>query len=431
MRDGSGETPARTTRLESGLTLVTLDHVGPRDAAIVFSVRAGSRDETAATNGISHLLEHMTFRGCDAYPTARALNLAVEELGGHLDAVTSAETTSYELSLPDEHLAEGLVRFARIVGSPTLVGLELEKRVLREEILEDLDDDERNVDVDDLARRTMFGDHPLGLSIAGTLESVEAIDEAALRAYRRRHYVTANASLALVGPRASKLAEVAARAFEGLRVGERPGREPAPAPGSHASATRWGYVEDVGSQSAVRLSYPAVSETHPDRVVVELLVRLLDDGMASRLPARLRDELGLVYDGFASLETFEDAGVLDLGASCSHDAVERVVRELAALAANLEGTLEPEEVARAKRRAVYDVERLADDSLSLATRYADAALRGASESLTERVASIEAVRQDDLRRVAAAVFDPRRAHLCVVGALGSRGEDRLARMLKS
>ena len=135
-------------------------------------VRAGSRYEDAPTNGLSHLLEHMVFRGTATHPSSYAFNRVIEDLGGSLDAATQVDSTSFELEVPPENVLAGMAPFAEIFRAPVFADLETEKRILREEILEDLDEDERDVDAENIARALLYGEHPLGYSITGSLANV-------------------------------------------------------------------------------------------------------------------------------------------------------------------------------------------------------------------------------------------------------------------
>lgn len=425
LASGAKGAPRRSI-LQNGLEVVSSPRPGLHDAAILFGVRAGSRYEPPHQNGISHVLEHMMFRGCEAFPSSRALNLAIEELGGTLDAATHVDFTTYELALPEETFLEGVSRFAEILRAPLLLDLQLEKKILREELLEDLDERGVDVDVDNLSRRLLFGDHGLGSTITGTIADVERLEVPDLRRFLGRHYVGANAVIAAAGP----LDEDAFHALAQERFGFfAPGERTVavPPPSFRGPRERFAFVRDPGSQSDVRLCFPAFGEGHPDLVALELLLRVLDDGMGSRLPHRLRDELGLVYDAFASLDPYEDSGVVDLGGSVEHDKVLDLLNELGALTDRLcDAKVPDDELRRVRRRYQWDLDRALDDAHGLAAFHVVRSLFRVPESLADLHEAADRVTADDLQRVAQTLFVKGAAHVAVVGALNNRSRDRVA-----
>lgn len=422
---GGAKGAPQRTELANGLEVVSSVRPGLHDAAILFGVRAGSRYEPAEFNGISHVLEHMMFRGCDAYPSPRALNLAIEELGGTLDAVTHVDFTTYELTLPAETFLEGVARFGEILRAPLLLDLALEKKILREELLEDLDEDGHDVDIDNLSRRLLFGRHGLGHTITGTLEGIERLGVDDLRRFLARHYVAKNAVLAAAGPfDEAAFHGVVRQQFGSMASGERTAAVAPPA--FDPRRDRFAFVRDPGSQSDIRMCFPAFGEGHPDLVALELLLRVLDDGMGSRLPHRLRDELGLVYDAFASLDPYEDAGIVDFGGSVEHGKVLDLLRELSALTDRLRDERVPEdELARVRRRYQWDLDRTLDDAHGIASFHAVRSLFRVPDSIAGLHEAADRVSPDDLLRVARTVFAPGAMHVAVVGGMTAKAQDKV------
>ena len=143
--------PYRVARslLPNGLRLLTIETPHLHSASICLYVRAGSRYERQETNGLSHFLEHMLFRGSARYPSSFALNLAIEELGGTLYAETGRDYSLYQISLHPGHVARGMEILGDLFASPTFRDIDLERKIIVEEILEDLDDRGRNINLDD------------------------------------------------------------------------------------------------------------------------------------------------------------------------------------------------------------------------------------------------------------------------------------------
>src|SRR5690606_34012217 len=189
----------RRERLSNGLPVILAPLPHLHTVQVVFSVRAGSRFESPGDSGLSHVVEHMIFRGSSSRPTSAALNLAIEELGGTLDAATHVDFTELSLSLPSSQLEEGLMRLAEIVAAPVFADFEVEKKILREELLDDLDAGGRDTGVGNFARRPLFGARPLAQSTTGPLDNVMRFSLDALRRHHHRHYAAKNASIAIAG----------------------------------------------------------------------------------------------------------------------------------------------------------------------------------------------------------------------------------------
>ena len=141
-------TDHRTTTLPNGLRVIACPQPQLHRAHVALYVRVGSRFETPETNGISHFLEHMLYRGTSRLPSAHAVNLAFEQLGGYLYAATQTDFGVFSCTLPPESLREASALFGEVIRSPSFRDIEVEKGIVCEEILEDLDDEGRQVDAD-------------------------------------------------------------------------------------------------------------------------------------------------------------------------------------------------------------------------------------------------------------------------------------------
>src|SRR5271165_3281063 len=188
-------TAYRTERLSNGLRTLVVPQPQLHRAHVAMWARVGSRFENQATNGISHFLEHMIYRGTPRIPSAHAVNLAFESLGGSLFASTQVDHGIFSLSLPPESLDEACELFGEVLSQPAFLDMDIERGIVLEEILEDVDDEGRQVDSDNLSRALIYGDHPLGFTITGGESHVRGFDETILRAHHARHYTGGNAVL--------------------------------------------------------------------------------------------------------------------------------------------------------------------------------------------------------------------------------------------
>src|SRR3984885_7614415 len=154
--------------LPNGLRVVVAPLPKLNRAHVALWARGGSPCETRQDNGISHFLEHMIYRGTRRVPSAHAVNLAFERLGGSLYASTQVDHGIFSLSLPAESLGQACALFGEVLSQPAFLDIDIERGIVLEEILEDLDDEGRQVDPDNLSRELIYGDHPLGYTITGT-----------------------------------------------------------------------------------------------------------------------------------------------------------------------------------------------------------------------------------------------------------------------
>ncbi len=187
-------------QLPNGLRYAVMANGEPQErAALRLLVEAGSLHETEEQRGLAHFLEHMIFRGTEQHPNAYDLNMAVEKLGGNLFAATGPDSTEFGITLPTECLVSGAQLLAEVVTKPIFRDMEIERRIITEEIREDLDEEGKPIDVDFLSRRRLWPEHPLGHAVTGPLENAMAFTGEDIRAHFIKHYVAENAVVCLSG----------------------------------------------------------------------------------------------------------------------------------------------------------------------------------------------------------------------------------------
>jgi predicted Zn-dependent peptidase len=392
--------------------LLSLPMAHARHAALVVGVRVGSRHEPAHLGGISHFLEHMLFRGTAEHPTSYEQNFAFESLGGTLDAATSGEATIFSTSVPRDAAADAVSLIAEMFRRPVMAGLELERNVVREEILDTLDENAQLVDPDELVARALFGAHPLGRSIGGSVESIGAIQEGDLRAWHRRHYVGENVVIALAGAFPPRALAAVRRELGTIRRGRRSRVEPA---GPARSQVRHEVVRTTGSQVDVRVAFRAPGATDPRFTSLSMLARILDDGMSARVFRTLVEDRGLAYEAFGDLDPYADASILSLGAACRPESTVAVAEALLELAAGARGPLGPGELARVRTRALFELSLARDQPEAMADVLLGAELRGDDLSIDELEARARATTEADLVAVARDTFRPEALTVVAVG----------------
>jgi len=430
LREGAGERPFEVTTLSNGLRVVVCTQPQLHRAHVALYVRVGSRFEAPATNGLSHFLEHMLYRGTPKLRTAHEVNHAFESLGGYLYAATQTDFGVFSVSLPSESIAEATALFGDVLMHPTFEDIEIEKGIVCEEILEDVDDDGRQVDADNLSRSMIYPSHPLGYTITGDEKRVRSFTRAMLQAHHARHYNAVNSVLAFSGAVDPKQAfDLAEKCFGALPAGTAIETQ---APVHTQKKPRVEIVENVSSQTELRVCFRAVPEASEHRPAMDMLMRIIDDGMSTRLYHRICDDKGLCYDVSAGFDGYEDDGVLDFAAGVQHSRSTVVAREIVDLVGELatKGPTE-DELAKARRRNAWEVRSMLDSPEDLAGFYAGGLLFDRFETPEARLAANAAVTTDRLKAMAELVAQPDRLNVLAVGLLEKGEDNRLTDYVKA
>jgi predicted Zn-dependent peptidase len=406
------------------VTIVVPRHELQR-AHLALYVRVGSRFEDKQTNGLSHFLEHMLYRGTPRLPSAHQVNLAFERLGGFLYAATHTDFGVFSVTLPPESMDEASSHFGELLRDPLFADIEIEKGIVCEEILEDLDDEGRQVDADNISRALIYPTHPLGFTITGDEARVRSFDDAMLRAHHARHYVAKSSVLVYSGPVDEDAAlAMGERDFAWMPPGE---RIVGGLPEHTQKKPRYKRVENSSSQTELRVCLRAPSEHSRERPVIEMLMRILDDGMSTRLYHRICDAGGLCYDVSAGYDGYEDDGIIDFAAGVIHERAPLVTREILKMLEELGETGPTEqEMDKARRRVAWDTRGMLDSAEELGGVYAGGYLFGRFETPAERLKANLAVTADQVRDLVRSIARPENLNVVAVGLVEGDAAKRLA-----
>jgi predicted Zn-dependent peptidase len=304
--------PVRITRLDSGLTVVSERLAHCATVSLGVWIGAGSRHEGEGEHGLSHLLEHMAFKGTKRR-TAKALAEEIEAVGGDINAATSIEYTCYTARVMEDDLPLAVDMLSDILINPLFDAEELarEKQVILQEIAA-VNDTPDDLVYDAFIARAYPG-QPMGRPILGTPETVEALTADDLARYLQQHYVPSRMVVAAAGAvdhgRLVALAEAAFAPFAG-----RPAPEPAPAGIYAGGETR---LTDDHEQMHLVLGFPGVDFTAGRNYPLQIFSGLLGGGISSRLFQEVREERGLAYAIDAFHWPFSDTGLFGIGAGCA------------------------------------------------------------------------------------------------------------------
>ncbi|MCL2011357.1 MAG: insulinase family protein [Cystobacterineae bacterium] len=404
---------ARKTLLPNGLTLVSLHMPHLQSALLSVYVRVGSRHETVHNNGVSHLLEHLFFRGSSRFPNARKMNLAIEWVGGSLNAVTMRDLSYYYTACHPTGVETALRILGKMLSTPQLAKLSVEKQIVLEEMLDEVDDKGEDIDLDNLSKMQLFKGHPLAFKIAGTPQSLVHISKKQLLSHYKRHYVAANMVLGVASPLpCEKIIHAAQKAFLHIPRGERVEESPPPPP----VGPRLLYVPRNESQLLFRLSFLTVPENHEHHLHLHLLQRILDDGLSSWLPFEVVEKRGLAYSVDTLLEGFSDVGIFNIDSAATPNRAPQVVECILKTVAKLcHSKLPIEELRRAKRRKHMQLDFAKDSPGELLSRLAATELFHHPESFEERAQRIRKIKTRELVSLAREVFCKKNLWAVAVG----------------
>ena len=351
--------------LESGLRIVSQQLPNSESVSILISVQAGSRNEQKGQYGVAHFAEHMLFKGTGKRPSPLLVSSPIESTGGFLNASTGYESTNYWCKVPENHFRTGIEILQDMMQNSLLNEEEInsERRVIIEEIktIEDYPDSKTALNLDKL----MWPDSALGRDIAGSIQSVENINQETIRAFLDDFYLPTNTVISIAG---NLDHDKSIQSIDQLFLTH-------PFPGSQLKISP---IENVQNsvkldlekraieQIHIHLGYPGVSITHPDRYALDMLNVILGDGMSSRLFQEIRERLGLVYDIESGITHLQDVGDLRITLAVDKnryiDAIKAILTEVENLKTGLEGS----EVVRAKQILKGRMRLRMDDSQAVA-----------------------------------------------------------------
>ncbi|HSK92591.1 MAG TPA: pitrilysin family protein [Candidatus Angelobacter sp.] len=420
--------------LPNGLRVVTQTMPASRSASVALFVPVGSRHEDERRAGLSHLLEHLVFKGTRGHPEAGGVSQTVEGVGGSVNASTDRELTVFSAKVPAGRVAVALEAVSELAMRPLLRGRDLtaEKPVIADEIRMYVDSPSDHVFT--LFDELLYGRHPLGREIAGSIGSVRRASHEAVVAHWAAGYRTDAMVLSVAGAIDHEEVVRSASAWHldgpdaprpiASLPDPAPAPEPAPPGALRVSRRRL-------SQGNLCIGMPGLARGDPDRWALELLGAILGDGMGSRLFMELRERRSLVYDVSTFSATYADTGTIGVHAGFDPDDADEVIRAiLEQLDRIAVDRVAPAELDRARAYTRGRLELRMEDSGAVA------GWLGTGETLLPRILAVEevierleAVTVDQLLEVAGRILAPGRARLALLGPFGSRS--RFERLLRA
>jgi len=388
------------TRFPNGLTAIVKETPGTQVATVQIWVRAGSVYEEPREAGITHLIEHMIFKGTATRGPGEVAG-AIESMGGQINAYTSFEHTVYHATLTAKNWSDALEVLSDAVLNSTFEAeeLEREKKVVLEEI--GMRKDRAGIVLFQELMAHAYTTHPYRLPVSGSRESVSAISRDDILAYLKKHYLPANFTVVVVGDVRAPEVMDRVQSLMGGRAGEETAAYALPREPEQKETRLFTLTEDV-NQTQMALAFAGPAFRSKDTAVLDVLTSILAGGEASRLYTRLRNDKGLVYRIDGSTFAPRDPGLIEFTATLEAEQLAAAIREtLTELFRLKHAKVSDEELERAKRNLESDF------IFNLERADGQARVLGSFELLTgdpredRYLDQIRAVNKDDIQRVAA------------------------------
>ncbi len=412
---------ARQLELKNGLPVLVfpLNHL--HTVEISLFVRMGCRFETQRTNGISHLIEHVLFRGTRTDPNSHKFSSRVESLAGDLTAATYRDFAYFNLSLPPESFSDGLRLFSQMFTQPVMEGFEKEKGVILEELLEDTNEYGENINIVDISRSVLFKGHPLGLKVGGEPDNIERFTLKQVRAHLDRFFCAKNTVLSISGAVPLGLEDKLRRCpLSRLHTGKSVKYKPFKPKDRGRSKFVFHHAhKDV--QLAVQINFRGLTEDHPKFLYFVLLSRILGEGISSRLYRAVCEKSGLAYTVDASLDIFADTSLMDIDFLSSPEKALRATRlVLKEINRVRENGVTQAEVNKVKRRGLHMLRSLYDNPFALARWYGVPYLYGKERMIEKVMSELESLDRDEFWKTAQKLFRRSNLWIHILGELDDK-----------
>ncbi len=398
--------------LDNGLRVLTAPMPHAQSVSCVVMLAAGSRYETAETNGIAHFAEHMFFKGTERRPTARDIAGEIDSIGGEFNAFTGKEYTGYYVRCAAETRDTALDVLVDMLRNSRFDAEEIERE--KGVIIEEMNmyfDTPRDF-IGGVYESLLYGDQPLGWDIIGRKETVRGATQETFAEYTDKWYRPNRMVVGMGGQIGAGLKE----RLEGLLGDMEPRETGSPKPVSPNGAGRVKVHTKASDQAHIVLGVRSRPLIDPDRYVLQILATVLGGGMSSRLFTEVRERRGLAYYVFGTNHAYTDAGSLYAQSGVDikriDEAVTTIVEQFRLLADEAVPADELEKARNfAKGRFVLQLES-PHGTIMFGLRRA--VLEGHAEEPKAVLDAIDAVTAEDVQRVAREIVDDG-FHLAVIG----------------
>jgi len=402
----------RLTTLDTGVRIVTEAMPSVRSVSLGFWIAAGSRGETDEQAGLSHLIEHLLFKGSANYSSLE-IDQIFDGMGAELNAGTGKETTSVYARVIDEHLPKAFDVIADMVFRPTFSDIDAERAVILEEIAMYEDDPQEKIF--DLLGESVFGTHPLGRAIIGTASVIAETPASEIGAFHQLRYTPSNIVIAAAGSvDHDRLVELAR---ERIHLAGAPAAPPAVAAAPDAHRASRLFERKDTEQFHICIGGPGISRHDDRRFSLRVLDTIFGGTSSSRLFQEVRERHGLAYSVYSFTSAFHDSGQVGLYVGTRPDNLQQAMRIVAGELDRVRATpATADELTRAKENLKGRVLLALESTGARMNRLGSEILADTPLlDLDEVVARIDAVSVSDLEELAEELWDPSRLSIAGIG----------------
>lgn len=402
----------RETTLSSGLRVATDTMKGVETTSVGVWVDAGARNESLELNGVSHMLEHMAFKGTKRR-NARGIAEEIEAVGGHLNAYTSREQTAYFARVVADDLPLAVDILADILQNSTFEEQELERE--RAVIVQEIGQTQDTPDdlIFDQLQEVAFPSQSLGRSILGTVERVNGFDRRTLRSYMTAHYRAPGMVVVASG-------KVDHDAFVSLVESEFGGLGNGPGKTCEVGKYQGGdwREEREFEQVHLTLGFPGLSFGDADFSAAQLLSTVLGGGMSSRLFQEVREVRGLAYSVFSFSSSYKDCGLFGVYAGTGQGEIEELVPVICDQLLEITKGISEEELSRAKIQHKSGLKMALESSMSRCEQLGRQMLiYGRPIPIPEIITKIDVVDTNAVRQVASRIVASSPPTMAAIGPI--------------
>jgi predicted Zn-dependent peptidase len=413
------------TTLDNGFRVASECDADNYSAAFAIAVDVGARHEEVNEGGLSHMLEHMAFKGTTKM-NAKEIAEAFDLMGGNVNAYTSHEHTVYYAKVLKEYAPEALRLLCDIIASSTFDAgeLERERQVVLQEIAmhHDTPDDL----VFDLYQEMAFGTQPLARPILGKAERVATFSREDLISYTKKHYQPNRLVLAAAGAVDHAQTLAIASEYFGARTNDIEKKNQPQATYEGGEKT----LEKDLEQVQLVLGFPGLASPHPDYYALQVFATILGGGMSSRLFQEIREKRGLAYSVSAFASGYQDVGLLGMYAGTTVEHLGELTGALKDVLASMKHGVSDAELLRAKNQLKAGTVMTRENCGSIAEWIArHLHVYGEYRTAEQLVAEIDAVTKDDMIRMAELALSSATPTVAALGPIGSVNNAGLAAKL--
>lgn len=390
-----------TYKLDNGLNLVLVPNESTEVLTSIILFKVGSRNETNENAGISHVLEHMVFKGSKKRPAAIDVSEFADSLGAEYNAFTGKEYTGYYIKLRPKNLEKGFDYLSDLILDPLFKESDLtrEKEVIVQEINMYQDLPMEMVGV--YFERAVFGENALGREIIGYKDTVRAVNQKKLFEYKDSHYQAENAVLVLAGNLGQSEEKVKELAQKYFKLSGKPVAKMEPVKVSRRKPNYFVQNKET-EQSHLIVGFETVPLNHPDYFKLELLGTILGGSMSSRMFTEVREKRGLAYAVKTFNTNFQESGTIYTQAGVEHDKLNEALSAIMDVYRKIKTEkVSPEELQKAKEVISGKLLIKLEDSEELASHYAYESLFAKKIMTPDQIVSTyQKITEDDILEVA-------------------------------